>query len=126
MNKKDMQTLDMLRNELSKSTETAKVPLRLQKDSVVAMIKNGDSGQKDFSSKTGNKKNIVVLRRVMAAAARIAVVIVAAISMNTGRVKVIKTFHIRQPHLISHLLLILQNTNFSTAQLKLVLKMKVG
>ena len=90
MKKTDKQTLDMLREELAKSSETAKVPLRLQKESVVTMLKS-DADEKDFSSKTGNKKNIVVLRRITAAAAMIAVVIVAALFVNSGGVKVIKT-----------------------------------
>ncbi len=92
MNKTDKQTLDMLREEFAKSSETAKVPLRLQKESVVTMLKNGDTKTKDFSSETGNKRNnIVVLRRFAAAAAVIAVVIMTALYVNSGGVKVIKT-----------------------------------
>lgn len=91
MKKTDKQTLDMLREELMKSSETAKVPLKLQKESVVTMLKNSDADEKDFSSKTGNKRNIVVLRRITAAAAVIAVVIIAALYVNSGGVKVIKT-----------------------------------
>ena len=91
MKKTDKQTMDMLREELMKSSENAKVPLKLQKDSVVAMLKNSDKNEKDFSSKTGNKRNIVVLRRITAAAAVIAVVIIAAFYVNSGGVKVIKT-----------------------------------
>lgn len=91
MKKTDKQTLDMLREEFAKSSETAKIPLKLQKESVVAMLKNSDSKEKDFSSKTGNKGNIVVLRRITAAAAVIAVVIIAALYVNSGGVKVIKT-----------------------------------
>ncbi len=91
MKKTDKQTMDMLRTELMKSSENAKVPLKLQKDSVVAMLKNSDKNEKDFSSKTGNKRNIVVLRRITAAAAVIAVVIIAAFYVNSGGVKVIKT-----------------------------------
>ena len=92
MKKADKQTLDMLREEFAKSSETAKVPLRLQKDSVVTMLKNGDAKSKDFSLKTGNKRtNTVVLRRISAAAAVIAVVIIAAFYVNSGGVKVIKT-----------------------------------
>lgn len=91
MKKADKQTLDMLREEFVKSSETAKVPLRLQKESVVTMLKNGGES-KDFSSKTGNKRNnIIVLRRITAAAAVIAVVIMAALYVNSGGVKVIKT-----------------------------------
>lgn len=91
MRKADKQTLDILRKELAKSSETAKVPLKLQKDSVVTMLKNGELNKKDFSSETGNKRNIVVLKRLTAAAAVIAVVIIAALYVNSGGVKVIKT-----------------------------------
>ncbi len=91
MKKTDKQTMDMLREELAKSSETAKVPLRLQKESVVTMLKSSDKNEKDFSLKTGNKRNIVVLRRITAAAAVIAVVIIAALYVNSGGVKIIKT-----------------------------------
>lgn len=93
MKKTDKQTLDMLREEFAKSAETAKVPLRLQKESMVTMLKNSDAKTKDFSSKTGNKRNkVVMIRRIAMAAAVFAVVIVAAIyAANQGGVKVIKT-----------------------------------
>ena len=93
MKKTDKQTLDMLREEFAKSTETAQVPLRLQKDSVVTMLKNSDAKTKDFSSKTGHKRNsTVIFRRVAMAAAVFAVVIVAAVyAANQGGVGVIKT-----------------------------------
>lgn len=92
MKKTDKQTLDMLRGEFAKSTESVQVPLRLQKDSVVTMLKNSDAKTKDFSSKTGNKRNnVVMIRRFAAAAAVFAVVIIAVILSNQGGVKVIKT-----------------------------------
>ena len=93
MKKTDKQTLDMLRGEFSKSTESVQVPLRLQKESVVTMLKNSDAKTKDFSSKTGNKRNnVVMIRRIAMAAAVFAVVIVAAMTyFNRGGVKVIKT-----------------------------------
>lgn len=91
MKNKDKQTLDMLRGELAKSSETAKVPLRLQKESMVAMLKNSDGNEKDFSDKTGTKNNIIVLRRMIAAAAVLVVVVIAALVSQTGGVKVIKT-----------------------------------
>ncbi len=92
MNKNDKQTLDMLKGEFLKSAESAKVPLRLQKESVVTMLKNSDAKEKDFSDKTnGTNKKIVVLRRLATAAAMFAIVIVAVLYMKSGGVKVIKT-----------------------------------
>ncbi len=91
VNKKDKQTLDMLAGEFEKSVGTARVPLKLQKESVVTMLKNSDGKEKDFSYKTGTRKNIVVLRRLTAAAAMLAIVIVATLYMKSGGVKVIKT-----------------------------------
>lgn len=92
MKKTDKETLDMLRGEFTKSTESAQVPLRLQKESIVTMLKNGDSKTKDFSSETGNKRNnVIMIRRFAAAAAVLAVVIVAVMLANQGGVKVIKT-----------------------------------
>lgn len=91
MKKKDKQTLDMLRDELAKSSETAKVPLRLQKESIVTMLKNDDGNKKDFSDKTGTKNNIIVLRRLIAAAAALVIVVAAALVAQSGGVKVIKT-----------------------------------
>lgn len=91
MKKTDKQTLDMLREEFAKSSETAKVPLKLQKESIVTMLKNSDGKEKDFSDKTGTAKNIIVLRRLTAVAAVLVVVVVAALFMRTGGVKVIKT-----------------------------------
>ncbi len=93
MKKTDKQTLDMLREEFAESTETAKVPLRLQKESVVAMLKNSDGiKEKDFSAKTGTKNSIVKFGRIgIAAAAMIAVVAVAAANLRMGGVTVIKT-----------------------------------
>ena len=40
MMKNDKQMLDMLRNEFEKSSESAQIPLKLQKESMVAMLKN--------------------------------------------------------------------------------------
>ncbi len=93
MNKNDKQTLDMLRNEFARNTENAKVPLKLQKQSVVAMLKSNSAEEKDFSDKTGTKKSkkIIVLRQLTAAAAMLAIVIVAVLYLKSGGVKVIKT-----------------------------------
>ncbi len=93
MNKKDLQTLNMLRDEFEKGTESAKIPLRLQKESVVTALKTYDQKQTDFSDKTGTKhSNIVMLRKLTAIAAMLAIVIAGVLVMRaeTG-VQVIKT-----------------------------------
>lgn len=97
MNKSDKQIMDMLENELQKSAQSAKIPLRLQKDSMVAMLKNAENEQTDFSDKTGNSSkkangNIVVLRKLTAIAAMLAIVIGVTLVMKSGEgVKVVKT-----------------------------------
>ena len=96
MKRTDEHTLDMLREEFAKSAESAKVPLRLQKESVVTMLKNSadtaDKEEKDFSVKTGYKNSIVKFGRLgIAAAVMIAIVAVAASNMRMGGVRVIKT-----------------------------------
>lgn len=97
MKKNDKQMLEMLGSEIKKSTESAKIPLRLQKESMVAMLENAEKNKKDFSNKTGNESkakstNIVMLRKLTAAAAMLAIVITGALVMRTGGgVKVVKT-----------------------------------
>lgn len=93
MKNTDKHTLDMLREEFAKSSETAKVPLRLQKESIVTMLKNSDGKEeKDFSAKTGNKNNVVLFKRMgVAAAAIIAIVAFATANLRMDGVKVIKT-----------------------------------
>lgn len=89
--KNDKQMLDMLKNELEKSSESVSVPLRLQKESVVNMLKNEEYKETDFSVKTGtNKSKLVAIRRLAAAAAMLAVVIVGVLAMRADGVKVIK------------------------------------
>ena len=89
--KNDKQTLDMLRNEFEKSTETVNIPLRLQKESVVAMLRNDEHKETDFSVKTGtNKSKIIAIRRLAAAAAMLAVVVAGVLAMRADGVKVIK------------------------------------
>lgn len=95
MKRTDKEMLDMLQSEFAKSAEGAKIPLKLQKESVVAMLKNSEKerDKKDFSAKTGagNGNKIVVLRRLTAVAAVLVVVVAAALFMRTGGVKVIRT-----------------------------------
>lgn len=92
MKKNDKKTLETLQKEFEKSAESVQMPLRLQKESMVAMLKSNEGKETDFSDKTGTKKNnIVVLRRLTAAAAMLAIVVVGVLMMRTGGVKVIKT-----------------------------------
>lgn len=91
MMKNDKQMLDMLRSELEKSSENAKIPLRLQKESIVSMLKNEEHNETDFSVKTGtNKSKNTVIRNLTAVAAMLAVVIVGVLAMRADGVKVIK------------------------------------
>lgn len=86
--KSDKQMLDMLRNEFEKSSESAKIPLKLQKESMVAMLKNEETKETDFSVKTGTK--IVTIRKLATVAAMFAVVIIGILAMRADGVKVIK------------------------------------
>lgn len=91
MKKDDRQLLDWLRQEFEKSAETANVPLRLQKDSMVAMLKNEERKEKDFSDKTGTKsKNIIILRRLTAAAAMLAIAVIGILAMRMEGIRVIR------------------------------------
>ncbi len=93
MRKEDRQILNLLENELKAGAETANVPLRLQKESIVNMLKNEERKEQDFSDKTGtkNNKNIVILRRLTAAAAMLSIVVLGTLAMRMQGVKVVKT-----------------------------------
>lgn len=93
MKNQDRQILDLLGREFKNSAETANVPLRLQKESIVNMLQNEERKEKDFSDKTGtkNNKSIIVLRRLTAAAAMLAIVVIGALAMRMEGVRVIKT-----------------------------------
>lgn len=91
MMKNDKQMLDMLRNEFEKSSESAKVPLRLQKESMVAMLKkeaskeNNSQKETDFSVKTGTKNSkITNLRKYGAIAALFAIVVFGASMLSSS------------------------------------------
>lgn len=94
MMKNDKQMLDMLRNEFEKSSESARVPLRLQKESMVAMLKkeaDSENKETDFSVKTGTKTSkITNLRKYSAAAAMFALIALGAfvVSTNTSTIAV--------------------------------------
>lgn len=91
MNKKDKQLLDSLRTELEKSTDSAKVPLRLQKESIVSLLNDKGHEKQDFSDKTGTKnENIIILRRLAATAAMLAIIVVGALAARSNDVKMTK------------------------------------
>lgn len=92
MNKRDKQTLDMLNGEFEKSLSSAKIPLRLQKQSIVGLIEKNEENIKDFSDKTGTESTSTAnLRKLTAVAAMLAIVVACALLMRMGGVKVIKT-----------------------------------
>lgn len=93
MNKNDKRIMEMLKKELESSSGSANIPLRLQKESVVTMLKNAES---DFSDKTGNKSksqsgSVVLIRRLTAIAAMLAIIVSGVLVMKTGGVMVVKT-----------------------------------
>lgn len=93
MKKRDKQILDLLGQEFKNSAETANVPLKLQKESIVNMLQSEERKEKDFSDKTGtkNNKSIIALRRITAAAAMLTIVVIGVLAMKMQGVKVIKT-----------------------------------
>lgn len=96
MDKRDKQILDMLGNELKSEVENVNVPLRLQKESIVRMLENADKNKSENTVKATNKNNIIIIRKAMAIAAMLAVVISGVLLMKQqSGVKVVKadTFH---------------------------------
>ena len=92
----DKQILDKLKKEMKKSTESAQIPLRLQKESVIAMLKSAEQNETDFSVKTGTTKTksngVAVLRKMAAVAAMLAIVISGVLVMRSANgVKIIKS-----------------------------------
>lgn len=85
MKKNDLQTLDMLRGEFEKSVDSAKVPLKLQKQSIVHMLEKDAENQKAQVQEAANKKyQVVTIRKLMAIAAMLAVVVAGTLVMRTG------------------------------------------
>ena len=85
MRKKDKQTIEMLREEFSKQSDGINVPLKLQKQSVVKMLRDSEGKEiKDFSGETGANKNsnIIGLRKLTAIAAMLAVIVGCALFMR--------------------------------------------
>ncbi len=99
MNKKDKQILDVLENELKSEVENVNVPLRLQKESIVKMLENADknkSENSDDAEATAGRSNVTIIRKAMAIAAMLAVVITGTLLMKPqSGVKVVRadTFH---------------------------------
>lgn len=98
MDKKDKQILDMLEKELKSEVENVDVPLRLQKESIVRMLENADKNKSvnDGKSVSANKNNIVFIRKSMAIAAMLAIVVAGILVMKPqSGVKVVRadTFH---------------------------------
>lgn len=81
MKKTDEKILDLLRNETEKSVETLQVPLRLQKESVVAMLKAEQAKEEYSQEKKSNRKNGYAVR-MMAVAAMIGIVFASALAMS--------------------------------------------
>ena len=85
MKNKDLQTLEMLRGEFDKSVENAKVPLKLQKQSIVHMLEKDAENRKAQENATENKKyQVVTIKKLMAIAAALAVTVGSALVMNAG------------------------------------------
>ncbi len=105
MNKKDKQILDMLGKELKSEVENTEVPLRLRKESIVTMLKNADKSKAENTVKPykedndeiiSGRNNIVIIRKAMAIAAMLAIVITGTLLMKPhSGVKVVRadTFH---------------------------------
>lgn len=84
MNKRDKQTIEMLREEFNKHSESAKIPQRLQKESIVKMLgENEKNNILDFSDNTGAKSNSnIYLRKLTAIAAMLAIIVGCALFMR--------------------------------------------
>lgn len=99
MDKKDKQILEMLENELRSEVENVNVPLRLQKESIVKMLENADKNKSENSGDaeaTAVRNNVTIIRKAMAIAAMLAVVITGTLLMKPqSGVKVVRadTFH---------------------------------
>lgn len=84
MNKRDKQTIEMLRKEFDKQSNSVKIPQRLQKESIVEML--GENEKKnilDFSDNTGAKSSSnIYLRKLTAIAAMLAIIVGCALFMR--------------------------------------------
>ncbi len=87
MNRRDKQTIEMLREELIKQSDSAKIPQRLQKDSIVKMLGETEKNNiktVDFSDNTGADKNgsMIYLRKLTAIAAMLVIIVGCALIMR--------------------------------------------
>ncbi len=80
--KTDKQILDLLRNETEKSAETVQVPLRLQKESIVAMIKKEQENEASSAERKSSRKKNGYAVRMAAVAAMIGIVFASALAMS--------------------------------------------
>lgn len=84
MNKRDKQTIEMLREEFDRQSESVNIPQRLQKESIVKMLGETEkSNIRDFSDNTGaGNGNIIYLRKLTAIAAMLAIIVGCALFMR--------------------------------------------
>ncbi len=80
--KTDEMILDSLRNEIEKSAETVQVPLRLQKESIVAMLKAEQSEEASSAERKSSRKKNGYAVRMAAVAAMIGIVFASALAMS--------------------------------------------
>lgn len=90
MNKNDKQIFDMLENELKSSVENVNMPLRLQKESIVNMLKNADTKETESVVKADNaaksdgksRNNNIMIRKLTAIAAMLVIVVAGTLVMR--------------------------------------------
>ncbi len=85
MKNKDLQTLEMLRGEFGKSVDSAKVPLKLQKQSIVHMLEK-DAEERKVQEEAEAKKRyqVVTIKKLMAIAAALFVTVCGTLVTQTG------------------------------------------
>ena len=83
MNNKEKETLEMLRGEFGKSVDSAKVPLKLQKQSIVHMLEKDAEARKTQEEEAANKKyQVVTVKKLLAIAAALMVTVGSALAMQ--------------------------------------------
>ncbi len=92
MNKKDKLLLEQLKGDFEKSASEIRIPKKLEKENIVEMLEKSKDTQRDFSCETGHKDNIIILRRITAVAAMLAVIVGALLVMkpNAGPTTVVR------------------------------------
>ena len=85
MKNKDLQTLDLLRGEFEKSVDSAKVPLKLQKQSIVHMLEKDAQERKAQEEAEAKKKyQVVTVKKLIAIAAALIVTVTGTLVMQPG------------------------------------------